>query len=232
MFDAKQAPPPCIYLLGDHLDAILAAGEDLTATTLKLAPPTVGGGVAELEARQTALASFISRLRTLEAALVARVLQARRRAEEIPRPDAHMKPLISLFLSGTAILLDAVEEYGDPSGIAFHAGVDGFYFLRDRGLIAPDAASLPVSGSLAADDSYVVVGRVSLGPLMDLTSTFLDALDMRFNLYDDDIEDQPERPDPAPAAAALAARRSAERDTAVSRPQLVAEALDALYGPR
>ena len=231
MFDAKQAPPPCIYLLGDHLDAILAAGEDLTATVLKLAPPTVGGGVAELEARQAALANFIARLRTLEAALVARVLQARRRAEEIPRPDAHMKPLISLFLSGTAILLDAVEDYGDPSGIAFHAGADGFYFLRDRGLIAPDAASLPVSGSLAANDSYVIVGRVSLGPLMDLTSTFLDALDMRFNLYyDDDIEDQPERPDPAPAA--LAARRSAERDTAVSRPQLVAEALDALYGPR
>jgi hypothetical protein len=76
----------------------------------------------------------------------------------------------------------------------------------------------------------VIVGRVSLGPLMDVTSTFLDALDMRFNLYDDDIEDQPERPDPAPAA--LAARRSAERETAVSRPQLVAEALDALYGPR
>jgi hypothetical protein len=75
----------------------------------------------------------------------------------------------------------------------------------------------------------VIVGRVSLGPLMDLTSTFLDALDMRFNLYDDDIEDQAERPDPAPA---LAARRSAERETAVSRPQLVAEALDALYGPR
>jgi hypothetical protein len=64
---------------------------------------------------------------------------------------------------------------------------------------------------------------------MDLTSTFLDALDMRFNLYDDDIEDQPERPDPVPS---LAARRSVERDAAVSRPQLVAEALDALYGPR
>lgn len=233
MFDAKQAPPPCIYLLGDHLDAILAAGEDLTATTLKLAPPTVGGGVAELETRQAALANFITRLRTLEAALVARVLQARRRAEEIPRPDAHMKPLISLFLSGTVILLDAVEEYGDPSGIAFHAGADGFHFLRDRGLIAPDAASLPVSGSLAADDAYVIVGRVPLGPLMDLTSTFLDALDMRFNLYDDDVEDQPERPDPAPAAAALAARRTAERDAvAAGRPQLVAEALDALYRPR
>lgn len=234
MFDAKQAPPPCIYLLGDHLDAILAAGEDLMATRLILAPPTVGGGVVELEARQTALASFISRLRTLEAALVARVLQARRRAEEVPRPDAHMKPLISLFLSGTAILLDAVEEYGDPSGIAFHAGADGFYFLRDRGLIAPDAASLPVGGSLAADDSYVIVGRVSLGPLMDLTSTFLDALDMRFSLYDDEIEDHPERPDPSAAAAALVARRTAaERDAvAASRPQLVAEALDALYRPR
>jgi hypothetical protein len=82
-------------------------------------------------------------------------------------------------------------------------------------------------------DSYVIVGRVSLGPLMDLTSTFLDALDMRFSLYDDEIEEHSDRPDPAPAAAALAARRTAERDAmAASRPQLVAEALDALYRPR
>ena len=232
MFDAKQAPPPCIYLLGDHLDASLATGEDLAATTLRLAPPTAVGGMAELEQRHAALSAFINRLRTLEAALVARVLHARRRAEEIPRPDAHMKPLISLFLSGTAILLDAVEEYGDPSGIAFHAGADGFHFLRDRGLIALDAASLPVSGSLTVDDGYLVAGRVPLGPLMDLTSTFLDALDMRFSLYDDDIEDQPGPPDEAPAAA-LAARGRAERDAlAATRPKLVAEALDALYRPR
>ena len=134
MFDAKQAPPAASYLLGDHLDAALAAGEDLTSTTLKIHAPTDSGGV-ELQQRHAALAEFITRMRTLEAALVARVLQARRRAEEIPR-DAHMKPLISLFLSGTAILLDAVEESGDPSASP-SSGPDGFRFLRDRGLMRP-----------------------------------------------------------------------------------------------
>lgn len=228
MFDAKQAPPACIYLLGDHLDAALAAGEDLTSTTLVVSAPTVSGGVVELDDRQAALAGFITRMRGLEAGLVARIVQARRRAEELPR-DADLKPLVSLFLSGTVSLLDAVQEFGDPSGIAFDSGHDGFRFLRDRGLIAPDAGSMPVGSPITADEEYLVAGRIRLGSLMDLVAAFLDALDMRFNLYDEEPADLPIRI-VEPALPVAAAKLKAERETMASRPQLVAEALEALYG--
>jgi hypothetical protein len=230
MFDAKQAPPACIYLLGDHLDAALAAGEDLMSTTLDIKPPPASGGIVELDDRHAALAQFIARLRALEAGLVARVVQARRRAEELPRPDASLKPLVSLFLSGTVILLDAVQEFGDPSGIAFDSGPDGFRFLRDRGLVAADAAGLPAAGELAGDEEYLVAGRIRLGSLMDLVAAFLDALDMRFNLYDEEPDDLPAPIVDPPLPPPVAARRKAERETMASRPQLVAEALEALYG--
>jgi hypothetical protein len=233
MFDAKQAPPACIYLLGDHLDAALAAGEDLAATTLHLTPPSASGGFTEIETRQEELATFLNRLRALEAALVARVLHARRRAEEIPRPDAHLKPLVSLFLAGTTALVDAVEEFGDPSGLAFNAGSDGFYFLRNRSLIRPEDADLPLAGVLSADEDYLIVGRIRLGSLMDLVSMFLEALDIRFNLYDEAIaegtEDAVRETPPVPVAARSKAVRDAT--AAKGRPQLVAEALEALYGP-
>jgi len=235
MFDAKQAPPACIYLLGDHLDSALAAGEDLAATSARLTPPTASMAYADIEERHEALSGFLHRLRALEAAMVARVLHARRRAEEIPRPDVHLKMVISMFLSGTTPLLDAVEEFGDPSGLAFNSGADGMHFLRSRGVIAAEAPGLPVAGTLTVDEDYLIVGRIRLGLLMDLISTFLDALDLRFNLYDEHTDDevQPVREAPAPAPA-VAARSKAVRDaaSAKARPQLVAEALEALYGPR
>jgi hypothetical protein len=227
MFDAKQAPPAAAYLLGDHLDAALAAGEDLMSTALELSPPPASSGV-ELDDCQAALAEFITRMRALEAGLVARLVQARRRAEELPR-DADLKPLVSLFLSGTVVLLDAVQEFGDPSGIAFDSGPDGFRFLRDRGLVPPDAGSLPMSGTLVADEEYLIAGRIRLGSLMDLVAAFLDALDMRFSLYDEEPDDVPVRiVEPPPPAAA--AKLKVDRESMANRPQLVAEALEALYG--
>lgn len=228
MFDAKPAPPACIYLLGDHLDAALAAGEDLMSTTVAIGPPPAAGGIIELDDRHAALAQFITRMRGLEAGLVARIVQARRRAEELPR-DADLKLLVNLFLSGTVSLLDAVQEFGDPSGIAFDSGADGFRFLRDRGLIEPDAGSLPVSNALAADEEYLVAGRIRLGSLMDLVAAFLDALDMRYSLYDEEPIDLPVRIVEAPPPA-VAAKLKVDRETMASRPQLVAEALEALYG--
>lgn len=228
MFDAREAPPACVYLLGDHLDAALAAGEDLMSTVLAADPPSASGGLSDHEERQAALAEFIARLRALEAGLVARVVQARRRADELPR-DADIKPLVSLFQSGTVELLDAVREFGDPSGAAFDSGADGFRFLRQRGLIAPDAGSLPLTGTLAADENYLVAGRVRLGSLMDLLAAFLDALDMRFSLYEDDPGEPPVRILETPPPV-VAARVKSEHDSIANRPQLVAEALAALYG--
>lgn len=231
MLDSKQAPPACIYLLGDHLDATLAAGEDLLTTSVELIAPTPSSGIADLKERQESLADFLNRLRALEAAVVARVLQARRRAEEIPRADAHVKPLVSLFLSGTTVLLDAVAEFGDPSGLAFNSGADGLHFLRARGLVAADAADLPLAGTLVVDEEYLVAGRVRLGSLMDLVATFLDALDIRFNLYEPDETEAElgrfiEVPMPRPATHTA---QPAEDPGAKARS--LQAALDALYGP-
>lgn len=229
MFEARQAPPASVYLLGDHLDAALAAGEDLMSTVLTITGPPAVGSVIEIDDQHAAQAEFISRLRALEAGLVARVVQARRRADELPR-DPDLRPLISLFQSGTVVLLDAVQEFGDPASTAFDTGTDGLAFLRDRGLIAPDAAALPLAGTIAADEEYLVAGRVRLGSLMDLVAAFLDALDMRFNLYDEEPADEPPVRVIEAAAPAVAAKLKIDRENMASRPQLVAEALEALYG--
>src|SRR4029078_10053580 len=122
-------------------------------------------------------------VRALELNLIARVLQARKRAEEIKRSETRLKPLISLFVGGTALFVDAAMELGDLTTQAFDAGDAALAFLRSRGVIARDAAGLEQMAQLTVTEDYMVAARIRLGTLMDLIAPFLDMLDTLFDLY-------------------------------------------------
>jgi hypothetical protein len=168
-----------VLLIADHLDAGLAAGEDLLATRL--------AALADLDTAEDAvereLSRFVDRLERLETMLVGRILQARRRLEELPRHDAELAPLVRLFVASTDSMLDLVEHFGGQTAQRFDTGSDRLPFLRQRGLIARDAAGLPIYETLEVTESYRVGGLIELGPLMDLIATLLDVLDGRFDLY-------------------------------------------------
>src|SRR5687768_16384733 len=78
-----QRPAPVnVYLLADHLDAALAAGEDLTSV-LFIWPgpqPRDPERIAELRAGQR---GAIERIRTFELALMSRVIKGREWAVEV-----------------------------------------------------------------------------------------------------------------------------------------------------
>ncbi len=174
---------PGIYLLGDHLDAALAMGEDLLTEKVALADPLRKLTMARLVRQNREIAEFLTTVRTLELSLTARLMQARRRAEELKRREVRLKPLIALFLGGTAPLADAAAELGDTTARDFETGDTAHAFLRSRGLIARDAAGLEGLTHLAVGEDYLVAGRIRLGTLLDLVATFLDTLDTLFDLY-------------------------------------------------
>ena len=200
---------PSLYLLKDHLDAALALGEDLLSAELVLAAADRPGLRGWL--RQTReLDDFLSRLRTLEYALTARLLQARRRAEDLKRSDSRLKPLIGLLIAGTVPLAEAAAELGDTDARDFDSTDAALTFLRSRGLLAPDVAGLELVSRLAVGEDYQVAGRLPLGLLLDLAATFLDTLDTL-----QDLHGAPGDPLEMPAAHALRmASASAERGTA------------------
>ncbi len=182
MTGLKPPVDPGIYLLADHLDAALAAGEDLLAAALA-APADI-----DREAPDTssgAIAAFANDLKRLEASIAARVLQARRRAAELPRLDPVVRGIINLFMTSTESALDLVDHFAklrdggsiDPSDLMPYA------VLRSRGLLAPDAAELPRYQTVTISESYQIGGLLPLGSLMDVVSTTLDALDLHFDLY-------------------------------------------------
>lgn len=174
--------PAGVYLLAEHLDAALAAGEDLTGVLFIWPgpPPREPGKLADLRAGQRAA---IERIRTFELALISRVLAGRDWATEVAEAEERFAMMARLYLAGTAVLLDAVDECADISAADFDAGDGLLAYVRSRGMIAPDAPALADAAPLIADESFLVAKRIQLGPLMDLVATFLDALEAEYDLF-------------------------------------------------
>ncbi len=203
MTDFAPARHPGIYLLGDHLDAALAMGEDMLTEKVALADAAEQLTTARLVRQNRELSDFLTITRTLELSLTARLLQARKWTEDLRRRETRLKPLVGLFIGGTAPLVDAAQELGDTTTHDFETGDTAIAFLRSRGLIARDAAGLEGLASLAVTEDYLVAGRIRLGTLMDLIATFLDTLDLMFDLYGEPVQPTDQRE--ALSADALAA---------------------------
>ena len=181
MLDTTLVPKEALYLLADHLDAALAAGEDLLASHL--------AAIADLDTTENStddsLAQFVARLERLEASFMGRVLHARRRLDELPHNDIELKPVSNLFFSSTGLLLELVSRSKRQSENQFDVGGDRLPFLRDRGLLARDAAGRPHYAPVIVTEAYRVGGLLELGPLMDMVAGLLDLLDRRYDLYAD-----------------------------------------------
>jgi hypothetical protein len=183
MTDTAPIRHPTIYLLSDHLDAALAMGEDLLTERVMLAEAEQKLNMTRLVRQSGEVADFLQTVRTLELSLIARLLQARKRAEEIKRSEMRLKPLVALYVGVTAALVDAAEDLGDTTTQAFETGDTAQAFLRSRGIIARETAGLEQMTQLVVTEEYLVAGRIRLGTLMDMVATFLDTMDTMFELY-------------------------------------------------
>lgn len=188
---ANGKVPACVYMLADHLDAALAAGEDLLAIakTWERGNP-IDPGVAGMQ-RWT-----LSRVRTHEMQFLHRVSMARERARELHGADAAFRPLVHLFVAGTEPLAVATAEYCDPSLAAFETGDAETAYLRSRGLIAEEAPGLAIDADLEIDEQFLIGGRARLGITMDLIAEFLDALDIKYDLYPPEVSSMAEAASP------------------------------------
>lgn len=174
--------PVGVYLLAEHLDAALAAGEDLTSVLYVWPGPTPREPeqIIELRAGQRAA---IERIRTFELALISRVLKGREWATEVALAEERFAMMARLYLAGTAVLLDAVAECADVSAADFDAGDGLLAYVRSRGMIAQDAPAISDTAPLVAGEDFLVARRIPLGPLMDLIATFLDTLEAEYDLF-------------------------------------------------
>jgi hypothetical protein len=205
---SAEAPraPLSVYMLADHLDGVLAAGEDLVARGQDWRALAENPGVeADFAFAQRKIAEQV---RGFELMLIARILKARDHALALAGIDLRFAVIANLFVSGTAILLDAVEECGDARRDDFETGDGVVAYVRGRGLISPESPNVLSPSQLAIDDSFLVAKRLALGPLLDMAAAFLDALDTQYDLFiEEPSEDRPAASKKKPAAHAEFGRR-------------------------
>jgi hypothetical protein len=184
MSQQPVSAPLSVYMLADHLDGTLAAGEDLVARGQNWrALAERSEDIVEFASHQRNIAEEV---RGLELILIARVLKARDHARTLAESDDRFRAVALLFVSGTAALLDAVIECSDARSQDFETADGIVAYVRSRGLIAPDAPDVRVASELTIDDNFLVAKRIALGPLLDMAAAFLDALDAQYELFLDD----------------------------------------------
>jgi hypothetical protein len=182
-----------VFLFREHLEAALAHGEALAALNVALGADLVtGASVPTLLRQNRKLETVVEDARCLELALALRLVQARRCAVAARQQDPRLKPLLSLFDSGTRAVDDAASDSNRNAREGFASGGAARAYAISRALLADspvptdDAARLgPIELELdrlrpnktGVGDDFLLFGSIHLGTLMDLISTTLDALD-------------------------------------------------------
>jgi hypothetical protein len=176
-----------ICQLADHLDAVLAMGEDMVKQSVIVVPLASGDANDTIAARQHALTGFARALRALELGIMSRLIQARLRAMELRPVHPGFSALIGLFLGGTAAFADAsttdLNRLGDISVSALASGPDVLQFFISRNVVPDTVRSLGQVTELACTEQYLLAEQIQLGPLLDMIAQFLESLDLAFNLY-------------------------------------------------
>lgn len=185
----KPSAPMSVYLLADHLDAALAAGEDLLCQGFSwhAANPRE---VSAAELEREAMRESLQRIRSLELTLMSRVMRAREHADMLGKRDQRFKLMTTLFASGTVTLLDAVAALGDTTKHNFETGDAVTAYLRSRGLLGVEAAA-PEEGSIVSvTEDFLIAGRLRAGVLLDMVAMFLDTLETHYDLFATDVPDE------------------------------------------
>lgn len=200
---------PSIFLIADHLDAVLAHGEDLMAMPPPPEEDVDSKDIAQVQQRLGRQREFLEAVRTLETRVVTRVMRAREHAEQVRRVDGRFKTITDLFVSGTHVVADAAADLADSTGLDFNTGRDSMAFLRSRGMIPAEALTLPRMADLKICESFKLCGAIELGALLDLAAAYLDALELHYDLYGDAVPEEK-----APKAATVASTAKPETATA------------------
>ena len=183
MSKISASTSPSVYLIADHLDAVLSHGEDLLALLVPFDEAPNSKDMGHVQQRLAKQRDFFEEIRTIEMQLVTRIIRAREHAEQVRRADSRLKTITDLFVGGTHVVADASADLADSTSLDFNTGRDSMAYLRSRGMIPAEALTLPRLPDLKITETFQLCGAIELGALLDLAAAYLDALELHYELY-------------------------------------------------
>ncbi|MEL6297681.1 MAG: hypothetical protein AAFQ45_03835 [Pseudomonadota bacterium] len=187
--------PACVVLLAEHLDRVLATGEDLLGKAFD-ARATCAAGIHVTDTFPR-LSEFVGDLQSHELALAMRVMTARERADELGEADGRFDAIIKLFQSGTLPMVDAHAKLTAPLGDGVRTTRCATTYLKERAVIARQDSGPCGYSLLEVGETFLVAGAVELGALLDLVAAFLDAIEIHYEVFPESHR-LPLARDPAP----------------------------------
>ncbi len=197
--------PACVVLLAEHLDRVLAAGEDLIGLTFD-ARAGCATGVSETQTFPK-LSEFVADLELRELTVAMRVTTARERAKELAAEDNRFETIVRLFVSATHPMFDAHSRLTAPRGDMTRRVACATTYLAERAVLRPGESGPCGYSALEIGEGFRIAGEVELGPLLDLVSAFLDAIEIHYEVFPE-TGGVPLLPGPPSLAAASDALRS------------------------
>ncbi|MGF1648824.1 MAG: hypothetical protein ACFCUN_00055 [Hyphomicrobiaceae bacterium] len=173
---APPQQPVAVALLAEHLDQVLAAGEDLARLSFD-GRSMCASGIAN-RGPLPSLDAFVADVQQRELTCHLRVMRARERAEDLAEADPRFADIVRLFLAGTSALVEVTGALSRHASVACPVT-----YLRTRGALDPTATGPSGFVELRLSEAYRIGGVVELGPLMDLAATFLDALELHYEVF-------------------------------------------------
>lgn len=168
-----------VYFLTDHLFAAMEAGERIrmASFTQEKNENELSGEEIMQEIEQLRL--YISDLTDWEEELVSKLVQARQWSRHLRDHDAFFKPLTELFNGATHPLTDVAAQISDHHDRHFEGGDHPDWFINSREITSEKSEHGQIL-SLTTGYMYLIGGHVRLGNILELTETYLNALETRF----------------------------------------------------
>ncbi|HFB2048410.1 MAG TPA: hypothetical protein TECP_00763 [Hyphomicrobiaceae bacterium MAG_BT-2024] len=170
-----------IYFLADHLDSILACGEDLNSFCFSSKKESKGPYNKSCVVR---LKQFVSKIRKIEFQILGHIKLAQSYSKALSKSNLKLARFARLFASSTSVAIVSINEIYDLDYHAFRDGSDPLVYLRTRGVITNSTGCLKFAAQLSVSDNLMIAGRFELGVLLDLCAEFLDLLDETFDLFE------------------------------------------------
>ncbi len=179
-----------VYLLSDHLCSAIEVADQIMGLRYVSEPISPGLSSENILSRLDDFHRFLDHIRTYEFLLVTKINQARHWALHLRNFESDFRPLIDLFTTSTDIVADASNILETNEEAIFNGEGQPQHLIESRQLFTEtlrdeeDGVCQPVC--ISANENFLLGGKVRLVALIDVCTTFLDSLDARFGMVEDE----------------------------------------------
>ncbi|MEM7621178.1 MAG: hypothetical protein AAF228_12095 [Pseudomonadota bacterium] len=186
-----------VFFLTDHLCSAIEEGEQILNLSYTSEPLSEDLSSDDILDRLDDFHQFLDQIRTLEFLLVTKLNQARHWCIHLRYLDNEFKAMLDLFNSATSALVDiervlGIDEHGMFNGEDSHE-----HFIKCRKLIIEQSDNEGYPSDIQIDDNYLLGGKIPLTDVLDACNTFLDSIDIRYDVMEDATESKKEQKDNA-----------------------------------